>query len=145
MFGNDRRKLRQVFTDAWNKHRGGAPLGAMEQAVVGVITQHPEYQPLLDDPDSLDRDWSVDQGETNPFLHMSMHLGLLEQIQTDRPAGIRSIYQQLAASLGEPHTVDHRMMECLGAALWQAQRNGTAPDENSYLECLKKLLVAKKK
>ena len=145
MFGNDRRKLRQVFTDAWDKHRSGAPLAAMQQTILGVIGQHPEYQSLLSDPDSLDRDWSIDHGETNPFLHMSMHLGLIEQIQTDRPAGIRSLYQQLGMALGDRHQADHRMMECLGAALWQAQRAGTAPDEHGYLDCLKKLLVERKK
>jgi hypothetical protein len=141
MFGNDRRKLRQVFHDAWIKHRRGAALEAMEQAIVGVIELHPEYHALLSDPDSLDRDWSIDHGETNPFLHMSMHLGLIEQIQTDRPAGIRALYQRLGVMLGDRHRADHQMMECLGASLWQAQRAGTAPDERDYLDCLQRLVA----
>lgn len=145
MYGSDRRNLRQVFTEAWRRHRSGAPLDNLQRVIVGLIEQHPEYHGLLDDPDSLDRDWSIDAGETNPFLHLSMHLGLIEQLQTDRPAGIRAIHQRLGRTYGDPHRAEHRMMECLGAALWQAQRSGTAADERAYLECLQNLLPSEKR
>jgi hypothetical protein len=112
----------------------------MEQLIVGLIEQHPEYHRVLLDPDSIDRDWPVDDGTVNPFLHLSMHLGLIEQVQTDRPAGIRAIYRSLSAVHGDSHQAEHRMMECLGSALWQAQRNGAPPDEQTYLRCLKDLL-----
>ena len=37
---------------------------------------------------SLDRDWAPKGGETNPFLHLSLHLAVAEQLAIDQPAGI---------------------------------------------------------
>ena len=123
MYGNDRTSLRRVFFDAWDKYRQSTPLTGIEQRLIEVILQHPEYHAVLENRDRyLDHDWSPDQGETNPFLHMSMHIALIEQISTDRPAGIRECHQKLTKSLGSPHQAEHRMMDCLSEAIWQAQR-----------------------
>ena len=140
MFGTDRGQLRRVFFDSWRKQNQGESLDAMQQAICAIIEQHPEYHALLADEASLDRDFAVEDGDHNPFLHMSMHLALHEQISTDRPAGIRPLYQQLCMQQGDAHTAEHRMMECLGESIWQAQRAQRPPDENAYLDCLKKLL-----
>lgn len=144
MYGNDRRQLRRVFAEAWRKRLAGAPLDPMEQLIAGVIARHPEYHGLLSDADSLDRDWTIDQGESNPFLHLAMHLGLLEQIQTDRPAGIRGLHARLVERTGAPHEAEHWMMECLGSALWQAQRDAAPVDDQAYLDCLKGLLTSER-
>ena len=139
MFGNDRNALRKMFFDCWHKQQCGEPLDAMQQSIASIIGQHPEYHTLLQNPDNLDRDYLPEQGETNPFLHMSMHIALHEQISTDRPAGIRQHYKQLCALTGSAHDAEHAMMECLGEALWRAQRNGQMPDESAYLHCIKQL------
>ena len=139
MFSNDRSELRQVFFDCWKLKQDGRPLDALQQMIASVIEQHPEYHGLLQSADGLDRDYDQSQGETNPFLHMSMHIALIEQISTDRPAGIRDCHQKLSRSLGSAHEAEHRMMQCLSEAIWQAQRNHTAPDETAYLACLRKL------
>jgi hypothetical protein len=77
-------------------------------------------------------------GETNPFLHMGMHLAIQEQLGGQRPEGILEVYQQLCRRM-TGHAAEHQMMECLGETLWEAQRNGVEPDERVYLERLRRL------
>jgi hypothetical protein len=134
IFGNDRNQLRKAYADAWQKFQQGLPMQPLEQQIAAVIKEHSEYHHLLND---LDSDFSPDMGETNPFLHMGMHLALREQLSTQRPAGINACFQALATKLGSQHDAEHEMMECLGEALWLAQRQGTMPDELAYLECLR--------
>ncbi len=112
----------------------------MQQMIVSVIVQHPEYHRLLETQDSLDRDYHAAQGETNPFLHMSMHIALHEQVSTNTPPGIAALHHQLANQLGDLHDAEHLMMNCLVDALWLAQQNQRMPDENTYFDCLKKLI-----
>ena len=111
----------------------------LQTEIAAVIKQHPEYHPLLENPDqALGKEYLPELGETNPFLHMGMHIALREQAGTDRPPGMQAIYYRLVASRGQ-HEAEHAMMECLGQSLWNAQRNGIAADETEYLDCLKKL------
>ena len=139
MFSNDRTELRRIFHDCWKLKQQGQALDALQQMIVSVIEQHPEYHKLLENSDNLERDYNPAQGEANPFLHMSMHIALVEQISTNRPAGIRECHQKLTTSLSSPHEAEHRMMDCLSEAIWQAQRNNTMPDETAYLACLQNL------
>lgn len=139
MFGQNREELRRFFQTSWQKRLDGQSLQPLEQLVAQVVEQHPEYHVYLSDAEQLDRDFTPEQGQTNPWLHMGMHITLAEQLGTDRPAGIRSSYQQIVARFGDQHAAEHAMMDCLGVVLWEAQRAGTAPDERGYLECLKKL------
>ncbi len=141
MFSGERDQMRQVFFEAWRKDQAGEVLQPLEQMVAGVVRQHPEYHALLNDPQAgMSRDFQPEQGESNPFLHMAMHIGLLEQISTDRPAGIGELYRRLCQRLGETHEAEHRMMECLAHMLWEAQSNNRMPDETAYLDCLRKLV-----
>jgi hypothetical protein len=140
----DRSGLRRRYVDAWRKYRDGLPLEPLEHQLVAVIEQHPEYQRLLDaDPEAITRDWTPDSGQANPFLHLGLHLAVREQVATDRPPGIAAIHRELARQLADVHEAEHRMLEQLGAALWQAQRSGVPPDESAYLESLRTLLVTR--
>lgn len=135
--GKGRSEMRQVFFDAWQRRKAGVPMEPLAIAISNVIEEHPEYQSMLDDPDgALDRDFTPEGGQENPFLHMSMHLGIREQVATARPKGVEQVYETLCRRHGDPHVAEHVMMECLGEALWQAQRSGIAPDESAYLDCL---------
>ena len=134
--------MRRTFTEAWRKYRQQQPLQQLERLVAEVVRDHPEYQRLIEDPErALSQDFLPDAGQTNPFLHMGMHISLQEQLSGDRPTGVRSIYQQLATQLGDSHKAEHQMMECLGLSLWEAQRAGRMPDENAYLDCLRQLVA----
>ncbi len=126
-----------MFIGAWEKHREQVPMEPLEQLIAAVIQQHPEYHRYLESPDDvLDRDFTPEGGQTNPFLHMGMHISLQEQISADRPAGISALYRKLTKKTGDPHASEHRMMECLGQVLWEAQRSNRMPDEQAYLACL---------
>jgi hypothetical protein len=136
MFGNDRTQLRQVFLNAWQKYQNQQPLEPLEEQLAALVVEHPEYHALLDQSDAiLAQDFHIDPGNENPFLHLAMHLSVREQVALDRPAGIRQCYVTLCNS-SETHGAEHQMMEILGQALWQAQRNGEAPDEVEYLRQL---------
>jgi hypothetical protein len=140
-FEQDRNQLRQQYYQAWHKHNHRQALEPLEKMLVDVITMHPEYHSLLKEQDKgLDRDYLPEVGETNPFLHMGMHIALHEQVGTDRPAGIRDIARQLLLKYEDSHEAEHKMMECLGEMIWQSQRNNTLPDEQAYLLCLQGLI-----
>ena len=134
-----RDEVRRVYLAVWKKMQQGQLLEPMEALIADVIDLHPEYHRLLDDDEAATHsDYSPEMGETNPFLHMGMHIALREQAGTDRPPGIRAVHEKLVASKGA-HDAEHAMMECLGQVLWQAQRDATEPDQQAYLECLKKI------
>lgn len=140
VFAHDNRDaLRQRWFDAWQRHRQGLPLQPLDAAIVDVVAIHPEYQPLLADPEALHRPFTVEQGQTNPFLHMGLHLGLREQLATRRPAGIEAVHARLVRRCGDGHAAEHLMIEVLATVLWDAQRAGRAPDEQAYLERLRRL------
>jgi hypothetical protein len=136
-----RADLRRMYVDAWRRHRDARPLGPLEDQLVGVIAAHPEYHPTVEaDETAIDRDYLPEGGQTNPFLHMGLHLAIREQVSTDRPRGIAALHDELSRKFGSVHEAEHRMIECLGEALWQSQRSGLPPDESAYLETLHRLL-----
>jgi hypothetical protein len=140
MFGNNRTELRAVYLNCWRLKQNQLPMDPLQEIVANVVEQHPEYHHLVESEENIERDFSVELGESNPFLHMSMHIALHEQISTNRPNGINDIFQKLCIVHGGPHEAEHAMMDCLGEALWTAQRDQKNPDETAYLECLKKIV-----
>ena len=129
-----RDQLRAAYIEAWRKRRAGLPMQPLEMQIADVVELHPEYQRALEDPDSvLDRDYSPEGGQSNPFLHMGLHLAVRDQLATDRPPGIRQAFQQLVGRMGNPHDAEHELIECLAETLWEAQRSGMPPDEMAYL------------
>ncbi len=140
MFSNERSDLRQFYFECWEKYQNKQPLDTLEQQILNAILLHPEYHAIFKDFDHfIDEDYSPEAGETNPFLHLGLHIGLQEQISTDRPAGINQVYQQLCQTL-DPHEVEHQMMACLTEMIWQAHQTGSFPDEQEYLRQLQALL-----
>ena len=137
----DRTQLRQFYFQSWDKHLRQQPMEPLEAVIANLISQHPEYHAFFNDPAAnQDKDFTPEMGKTNPFLHLGMHISIQEQLSTQRPAGINSLYQALCTKLADSHAAEHQMMDCLGMMLWQAQSENRAPDETTYLECIKKLL-----
>lgn len=137
---NDRNSMRQVFLGAWEKRRSGRPLEPLEMMITDIILQHPEYHALLEDTDkALSADYTVERGESNPFLHMAMHLSLQEQVAAGHPNGIRELFRAQLKLGKDPHELEHQGMECLAQVLWTAQSEQTMPDDQAYLNCLKRL------
>lgn len=137
MFEPSRAQARQFFFDAWAKYRAGQALSDLEAMAVEHIGRHPEYHAVLEQPERhRERDWQPEMGETNPFLHLSMHLAITEQVSIDQPPGVRRRYQALVERFADPHAAEHAVMDCLAEMLWQAQRNHRPPDGDAYLRCL---------
>ena len=135
MYNPTRDQVRDLFYETWRKYRAGTPVSGMETVAIDVILAHPEYQAALDDPaKSRDKDYTA---ESNPFLHMSLHMALEEQLSIDQPPGIRERFQELFfAKSGVRHDALHEAIECLAETMWRAQRDNAPPDANAYLECL---------
>ena len=136
MFDPTREQVRETFFGAWRKYRAGEPLVGIESLALDVILLHPEYHDILSLPEPhRDRDY-VDTG--NPFLHMSLHVALEEQLSIDQPPGIASRFRALLARCGERHAALHQAIECLAETVWRAQRDRAEPDAGAYLACLEK-------
>jgi Domain of unknown function (DUF1841) len=138
--GQSREQMRRMYLEAWRKFSARAPLEPLEAQLAAVIAEHPEYVAWLESGEgSLNAEFTPEGGRENPFLHMGLHLAIREQVATNRPAGIAEIHAKLSARLGGSHAAEHAMLEPLAEALWEAQRQGRMPDEQAYLELLRKL------
>jgi hypothetical protein len=139
VFQPSRHDVRRFFCEAWRKQRAGLPLDPMEALAAPWIAEHPEYHAALADADAaLAASYTVEDGSTNPFLHLAMHLSLTEQASIDQPRGVREAIQRLAARRGSLHAAHHEAMECLGQMIWSSQRSGMPPDGQAYLEALRR-------
>jgi Domain of unknown function (DUF1841) len=134
LFNPSRDEVRAFFFDAWHKFKVQMPLSDLEKLGVSIMHMHPEYHAILDTPEqSKDQAYFPEMGETNPFLHMSLHLSILEQVSINQPTGISSIYETLKQKLQDEHDAQHVILECLGETIWLAQRNQTPLDAEHYL------------
>jgi hypothetical protein len=139
MYAPTRDEARRFLVDAWSKYRGAQPLSALEQVAVTVISRHPEYHAVLEAPDRhLDKNYTPDDGETNPFLHLQLHVAIAEQLSIDQPRGIRAHFERLRDAHADEHAALHAILDCLVETLWQAQRDGTQPDDGVYRACLER-------
>ena len=144
MFKPSREQARQLFFDTWRKYHQREVLSGIETIALEVILLHPEYHPILDDTERyLDKDYLPEMGDTNPFLHMSMHMAIKEQLSINQPIGICERFARLQKNTGDEHVASHQVMECLAEMIWQAQRNQATPDAAIYFDCLDKQLNSK--
>ena len=140
-YGNRTKETRQLFYSSWQKYTQKQELQPLEKQIVAVILDHPEYQSLLETTTAEQEiPYFPEMGETNPFLHMGLHLAIRDQIRTDRPQGMADIHQALLKKHQNPQTTEHLLMECLAESLWHAQKNQSMPDEVAFLDCCRALL-----
>ena len=139
MFNPSRDQARQFFFDTWARYRDGAPIEGLATQAAEIILMHPEYHALLAQPENASgRDYTPESGVGNPFLHLSLHLAIAEQLGIDQPSGIRHEFQRLLAAAGDRHDALHALLDCLGETIWASQRGGTPPDTAAYLECIRR-------
>ena len=139
MFAPSQHDVRRFLCETHNKQRQSLPLTPMESLAAQWIAEHPEYQAELSDvAAALAASYTVEEGRSNPFLHLSMHLTITEQVAIDQPRGIKQAYDLLAARLGSAHEAQHQVMECLGDMIWTSQRSGLPPDGHAYLDCIRR-------
>ena len=141
LFNPSREEVREFFCTTWQKHQDAHVLTPLEMIASQWMEQHPEFHKILSDPSgALEQEFTPEKGMTNPFLHLSMHLSISEQISIDQPPGIRHIANTLSRKLDSEHEAQHQIMECLGQVLWQAQNQSKPIDVTDYIELLKKLI-----
>lgn len=138
MFNPSREQVRRFFCDAWRKHVERLPLVGAEVTAADIAARHPEYQALLSDANAaVEKDWTPEGGAMNPFLHLSLHLAIHEQVSIDQPPGIRAAFEALRARL-DPHAAEHVILECLGETIWRAQRQGGQMDALAYVDAVRR-------
>ena len=133
MYTNDREAYRKAYCEVWQKHLAGTALSMLEKQLLAVMLEHPEYQRFFEKPAPLNQEFVF---EENPFMHMSLHLGIREQIELDRPPGMRQAWQRLIAEKRPAHEIEHAMMTCLAKTIWEMQQTGEMPDEAEYVKQL---------
>ena len=141
MFNPSRRQARELFFNTWEKCQAGQQINGLESTALEVIMLHPEYHVLLSDREhNIERDYPPESGTINPFLHLSLHLSIAEQLTIDQPPGIAKLFESLVTKHGDRHAALHDVLECLGETVWQASRNALPPDQHAYMECLRERL-----
>lgn len=139
-YGDTVQDTRQLFFTSWEKYQQKKLLSPLENEIVQVILVHPEYHKTIENSSKFqEHAYYPELGEANPFLHMGLHLAVREQIATDRPEGIHTIYENLVKKYLDPMTVEHLIMEQLAEFLWLAQKNNLPPDEQLYLNACSQL------
>ena len=138
MFDPSRDQARQFFIESWRKYREREVLSPLEIIASDLVTMHPEYQALLEKPDALHKEFAPEDGQINPFLHLSLHLAIEEQLSIDQPPGLRAGFELARERHGDRHAALHDVLECLGETLWRAQRDGGTPDGASYVACVRR-------
>lgn len=138
MFNPSRDQARRFLSDAWRKRTQGLPVTPLETLAADVVALHPEYHALLADPAALTREWTPEDGQQNPFLHLSLHLAIEEQLSIDQPPGLRAAFEGRLRRHGERHAALHDLLDCLGETLWRAQHDRRPPDGVAYLDCIRR-------
>lgn len=141
MFNPSVSDVRNFFFDTFAKASQQQGLSDLEKMAYSVIMEHPEYHPVLRDREKyLNYNWLPDAGETNPFLHLSMHMSIWEQLSIDQPIGVKALYLEICEHTGDEHEAQHQVLDCLAEMVWQAQYSNMQPDPNIYLSCLRRKL-----
>ena len=138
MFFTNQNETRLFFYSSWQKWQNRQPLTPLEEQIVTVITEHPEYHSFFTTPATLESNYFSELGETNPFLHLGLHLAIREQVATNRPAGIASLFQKLLKKNSNILDSEHIIMDYLAECLWVAQKEKAMPDETHYLNSLRR-------
>lgn len=138
MFAPNRHEVREFFLGAWRKTRGRLPLTPLESMAADIILAHPEYHAILDGVTPGEDDFSVERGQINPYLHLSLHLAIEEQLSIDQPQGLRAEFERLLKTHADRHDAVHEILECLGETVWRSQRDQQPPDTSAYLDCVRR-------
>jgi hypothetical protein len=139
MFSPSQADVRRFFCSVYAKALARQPLEAIETIASHWMDEHPEYaQDFADVDAALATMGNVQEGRTNPFLHLSMHLSITEQCSIDQPRGIRQAVELLNHRRDSLHQAHHEAMDCLGKMLWESQQAGRPPDGESYVACVQR-------
>ena len=139
MFTPSQADVRRFFCSVYAKAQTGQALEAIETIASLWMNEHPDYHAeLADEAAALAAMEVLEDGKSNAFLHLSMHLSITEQCSIDQPRGIRQAVELLTHRLDSLHDAHHAVMDCLGQMMWESQRAGRPPDGNAYIDCVQR-------
>jgi len=139
MYSPSQDDVRRFFCQVYAKQQARSLIDPLEVLAGEWVGEHPEYHAVLaDEARTLTQQFTGDDGQNNPFLHLSMHLSISEQCSIDQPRGIRQVVELLASKRSNLHEAHHEVMECLGTMLWESQRSGRPPDGQSYIDAVQR-------
>jgi hypothetical protein len=142
LFNPSRDEVRDFFFETWSKYNKKQALTDLEKICLSVILIHPEYQTILSSPKTFkNQAYFPELGESNPFLHMSLHLSIIEQIRINQPFGIETLYESLKIKHQDEHFAQHEILDCLAETIWLAQRNKAELDSENYLKLIKDKII----
>jgi DNA-directed RNA polymerase specialized sigma54-like protein len=146
MFTPSQQDVRHFFCETWRKWRDHLPMTPLETMAADWIALHPEYhQDLADEDKALATIGTPDPaGIGSPFLHLSLHLSISEQLSINQPHGIKQAFELLAAHHTDTHEAHHDMMECLGEILWHSQQSSLPPNGRAYLDAVNRRVGKRK-
>jgi hypothetical protein len=139
MYSPSQDDVRRFFCQVYAKQQAHSLIDALEVLAGEWVAEHPEYHAVLaDEASALTQQFTGENGQNNPFLHLSMHLSISEQCSIDQPSGIRQALELLASKRSSVHEAQHEVMECLGTMLWESQRSGRPPDGQAYIDAVQR-------
>ncbi|AGF49226.1 DUF1841 family protein [Candidatus Kinetoplastidibacterium galati] len=139
MFNPSLDQARYFFIEVWNKHKLSKTLTPIEKTTIACILEHPQFYKDLDNKESIKNSYNSNFPESNPFLHLSMHLAISEQLLIDQPCGIKAAYNKLITS-NDPHTAIHKIIKCLTLTIQYSQTHRLELDSNKYMNLIKDLI-----
>ena len=139
-YGNLQREVfRKTVYRIWNMMQAGL-LDEMDEAenrIARILLDHPEYEEILEDTEILDGR-EFDAGEAgNPFLHISFHKMVEDQLESGRPAEVLSFLESMRAKGFDRHEIIHVIMKILIRFISDAMTHQKTLDVNRYRRLLK--------
>lgn len=139
MFNPSLEQARSFFIEVWNKYKLSRIMTPIEETTATWILKHPQFHNDLSNKESIKNIYNSNCQESNPFLHLSMHLTVSEQLIIDQPYGIKAVYKKLIMN-NDPHTAAHKIIKCLTLTIRNSQDQGTALDSNKYIRLIRELV-----
>lgn len=135
-----RQKFRRTINKVWNMIKEGLPadLNQEEKRLLPIIQEHQEYREYFENEDFLDG--SEDQMEEgiNPFLHISLHQMVEDQLNSKTPVEAARLYEYIEKQGYSRHDAIHVVIMVLIHMIYNAIEKNSSFDEKRYIRLLGK-------
>lgn len=135
-----RQNLRRVVHKIWMMLREGNLVGLdqTEQKLARIIMAHQEYQEHFEDEGILDgREYASAEG-FNPFLHISLHQMVEDQLDSETPIEAILLCESLEMAGYSRHEAVHTIIMVLMPMIFDAYKSGKPFNAERYKKLLAK-------
>jgi len=139
VYGNlQREAFRKAVYRIWNMIQAGLldEMDESESGIAKILLDHPEYEEIFEDTEILDGR-EFDAGTSgNPFLHISFHKMVDDQLASGRPEEVRFFLESMEDKGYDRHEIVHALMKILVCLISDAMKNQKSLDVNHYRRLL---------